>query len=42
MAEVIIKASITEGDEILIGLDATEQKIKIDFKRAQLVEEGKK
>jgi ATP-dependent Clp protease ATP-binding subunit ClpC len=41
MAEVIIKASITEGDEILIGFDDKEQKIKIDFKRAKAVKEEK-
>jgi len=31
MAEVIIKASISEGDEIKIGYDKKEDKIKIDF-----------
>jgi ATP-dependent Clp protease ATP-binding subunit ClpC len=41
MAEVIIRASIAEGDEILIGFDEKDQKIKIDFKRAQTVEESK-
>jgi len=35
MAQVIIQASISEGDEIKIGLDKKEEKIKIDFKRAK-------
>jgi ATP-dependent Clp protease ATP-binding subunit ClpC len=39
MAEVIIKASISEGDEILIGFDENEQKIKIDFVRFKVVNE---
>ena len=30
MAEVIIKASISEGDEIKVGYDKKEEKIKID------------
>ena len=31
MAEVIIKASIHEGDNILIGFDKEAQEIKIDI-----------
>jgi ATP-dependent Clp protease ATP-binding subunit ClpC len=41
MAEVIIRASISEGDEIFVGFDQDEQKIKIDFKRAQTIIEEK-
>ncbi|MFN8258706.1 MAG: ATP-dependent Clp protease ATP-binding subunit [Bacteroidales bacterium] len=31
MAQVIIQASISEGDEIIIGLDKAEEKVKIEF-----------
>ncbi len=39
MAQVIIQASISEGDEIKIGLDKKDEKIKIDFKRAKIKKE---
>jgi len=35
MAEVIIQASVGEGDEIKIGFDKTEEKIKIEHKKAK-------
>jgi len=41
MAQVIIQASISEGDEIVIGLDEKGENIKIDFVSAHLKIEHK-
>lgn len=42
MAEVIIQAEVAEGDEIRIGLDNENTKIKIDFVKAAVTEDEKK
>ena len=42
MAEVIIQAEIGEGDEIKVGFDKENEKIKIDFVKGASKKEKKK